>query len=78
MTQHKETVPYQKERVMNGYVLLLFSIIIIMNRLLTYALTEDLKQTLLSYFFFIQIMCLVTYTTILFRLKDKKEIRGLW
>lgn len=78
MTQHKETVPYQKERVMNGYVLLLFSIIIIMNRLLTYALTEYLKQTLLSYFFFIQIMCLVTYTTILFRLKDKKEIRGLW
>ncbi|PTI92578.1 hypothetical protein BU021_06890 [Staphylococcus simulans] len=77
MAQYKETVPYQKERVMNGYVLLLFSIIIIMNRLLTYALTEDLKQTLLSYFFFIQIMCLVTYTAILFRLKDKKEIRGL-
>lgn len=78
MTQHIETVPYQKERAMNGYVLLLFIVIIIMHRLLTYALTEDLKQTLLSYFFFTQLMCLATYTTILFRLKDKKEIRGLW
>ncbi|MHD0396487.1 hypothetical protein ACY2DA_01185 [Staphylococcus simulans] len=78
MAQHKETVPYQKERVMNGYVWLLFMAMIIMHRLLILALTEDIKQTLSSYFFFIQLVCLVTYTTILFRLKNKKEIRGLW
>lgn len=78
MAQHKETVPYQKERVMNGYVWLLFIAMIIMHRLLILALTEDIKQALVSYFFFIQLVCLVTYTTILFRLKNKKEIRGLW
>lgn len=78
MAQHKETVPYQKERVMNGYVWLLFMAMIIMHRLLILALTEDIKQVLVSYFFFIQLVCLVTYTTILFRLKNKKEIRGLW
>ncbi|WP_158698111.1 hypothetical protein [Staphylococcus simulans] len=74
----KPQVPYKKERAMNGYVLILLIMLIIMGRLLDYALQGSLKQTFFSTSFMVQMFALVSYTTILIALKVKGEIRGLW
>ncbi|MCD8915462.1 hypothetical protein K2V61_07905 [Staphylococcus simulans] len=74
----KTQVPYKKERAMNGYVLILLIMLIIMGRLLDYALQGSLKQTFFSTSFMFHMFALVSYTTILIALKVKGEIRGLW
>ncbi|MBM0868310.1 Ca2+/H+ antiporter [Staphylococcus auricularis] len=66
------------EKVMNGYVLIALVIIIVLGRLLSYALTGNLWDSINSFSFYCHILCLVVYICVLISLKKQGKIDGLW
>ncbi len=66
------------EKVMNGYVLIALVIIILLGRLLSYALTGNLWGSINSFSFYCHLVCLGVYIFILILLKKQGKIDGLW
>lgn len=66
------------EKVMNGYILIALIIIILLGRLLTYALVGSLMQTLNSFSFYCHLICLSVYIYCLILLKKQGKIHSLW
>lgn len=66
------------EKLMNGYILIALFIIILLGRLLSYALTENIMKTLNAFDFYCQIVSLGVYIYCLFLLKKQGKINSFW
>lgn len=66
------------EKIMNGYILIALLIIIFLGRLLSYALSGSIIQTVNSFSFFCHLLCLGVYIYCLFLLKKQGKIKSFW
>ncbi|MGV3245107.1 hypothetical protein [Staphylococcus sp. 11261D007BR] len=66
------------EKIMNGYILIALIIIILLGRLLAYALTRDIGQTINSFSFYCHLLCLGVYIYCLILVKKQGKIDGYW
>ncbi|QLK85606.1 hypothetical protein [Staphylococcus sp. 17KM0847] len=66
------------EKIMNGYILIALIIIILLGRLLVYALSGDVTKTINSFSFFCHLMGLAVYIYCLFLVKKQGKIDSFW
>lgn len=66
------------EKVMNGYILIALIIIILLGRLLSYAWSGSIMETINSFSFYVHLICLGVYIYCLFLVKKQGKIDSFW